>query len=313
MSNKLISVITPCLNEEKNIPLIYSAIKSIFSELTNYSYEHIFIDNKSSDNTRDILKKLAKEDKNIKVIFNSRNYGQSASPYYALQQSKGDAAIMIVADLQDPPELIKDFIKEWEKGFKTVIGIKNKSKGNKLAHCIKTFFYRTINKFSEIELYKNFMGFGLYDKKVINLLKEFNEPEPYLRGIIADINLKVKKIEYTVQNRSHGKTKNNYLSLMDLGLTAFTSYSKFPIRLITIFSFIFAVISLLTGVFYFIYKILYWETFALGLAPLIIILSIFFSLTFIFLGIMAEYIGAINTRFRNKPTVIEEERINFED
>jgi len=313
MSNKLISVITPCLNEEKNIPLIYSAIKSIFSELTNYSYEHIFIDNKSSDNTRDILKKLAKEDKNIKVIFNSRNYGQSASPYYALQQSKGDAAIMIVADLQDPPELIKDFIKEWEKGFKTVIGIKNKSKGNKLAHCIKTFFYRTINKFSEIELYKNFMGFGLYDKKVINLLKEFNEPEPYLRGIIADINLKVKKIEYTVQNRSHGKTKNNYLSLMDLGLTAFTSYSKFPIRLITIFSFIFAVISLLTGVFYFIYKILYWETFALGIAPLIIILSIFFSLTFIFLGIMAEYIGAINTRFRNKPTVIEEERINFED
>jgi len=313
MSNKLISVITPCLNEEKNIPLIYSAIKSIFSELTNYSYEHIFIDNKSSDNTRDILKKLAKEDKNIKVIFNSRNYGQSASPYYALQQSKGDAAIMIVADLQDPPELIKDFIKEWEKGFKTVIGIKNKSKGNKLAHCIKTFFYRTINKFSEIELYKNFMGFGLYDKKVINLLKEFNEPEPYLRGIIADINLKVKKIEYTVQNRSHGKTKNNYLSLMDLGLTAFTSYTKFPIRLITIFSFIFAVISLLTGVFYFIYKILYWETFALGIAPLIIILSIFFSLTFIFLGIMAEYIGAINTRFRNKPTVIEEERINFED
>ena len=313
MSNKLISVITPCLNEEKNIPLIYSAIKSIFSELTNYSYEHIFIDNKSSDNTRDILKKLAKEDKNIKVIFNSRNYGQSASPYYALQQSKGDAAIMIVADLQDPPELIKDFIKEWEKGFKTVIGIKNKSKGNKLAHCIKTFFYRTINKFSEIELYKNFMGFGLYDKKVINLLKEFNEPEPYLRGIIADINLKVKKIEYTVQNRSHGKTKNNYLSLMDLGLTAFTSYSKFPIRFITIFSFIFAVISLFTGVFYFIYKILYWDTFALGIAPLIIILSIFFSLTFIFLGIMAEYIGAINTRFRSKPTVIEEERINFED
>ena len=313
MGNKLISVITPCLNEEKNIPLIYSAIKSIFSELTNYSYEHIFIDNKSSDNTRDILKKLAKEDKNIKVILNSRNYGQSASPFYALQQSKGDAAIMIVADLQDPPELIKDFIKEWEKGFKTVIGIKNKSKGNKLAHCIKTFFYRTINKFSEIELYKNFMGFGLYDKKVINLLKEFNEPEPYLRGIIADINLKVKKIEYTVQNRSHGKTKNNYLSLMDLGLTAFTSYSKFPIRFITIFSFIFAVISLFTGVFYFIYKILYWDTFALGIAPLIIILSIFFSLTFIFLGIMAEYIGAINTRFRSKPTVIEEERINFED
>ena len=313
MSNKLISVITPCLNEEKNIPLIYKAVKSIFSEKKNYSYEHIFIDNKSDDNSRNILRKLADEDKNIKVIFNTRNYGQDASPFHALQQSKGDAAILIVADLQDPPELIKDFIKEWEKGYKTVIGIKNKSKGSKLARCIKNFFYKTINRFSDIELYQNFMGFGLYDKQVIELLKEFNEPNLYLRGVISDINLKVKKIEYTHQIRSHGETKNNYLSLIDLGLVAFTAYSKFPIRFITIFSFLFALISFFIGIFYFIYKILYWNTFATGLAPLIITLTMFFCLTFLFLGIMAEYIGAINSRYRTKPTVIEEERINFED
>ena len=313
MSNKLISVITPCLNEEKNIPLIYKAVKSIFSEKKNYSYEHIFIDNKSDDNSRNILRKLADEDKNIKVIFNTRNYGQDASPFHALQQSKGDAAILIVADLQDPPELIKDFIKEWEKGYKTVIGIKNKSKGSKLARCIKNFFYKTINRFSDIELYQNFMGFGLYDKQVIELLKEFNEPNLYLRGVISDINLKVKKIEYTHQIRSHGETKNNYLSLIDLGLVAFTAYSKFPIRFITIFSFFFALISFFIGIFYLIYKILYWNTFATGLAPLIITLTMFFCLTFLFLGIMAEYIGAINSRYRTKPTVIEEERINFED
>ena len=313
MSNKLISVITPCLNEEKNIPLIYKAVKSIFSEKNNYSYEHIFIDNKSDDNSRNILRKLADEDKNIKVIFNTRNYGQDASPFHALQQSKGDAAILIVADLQDPPELIKDFIKEWEKGYKTVIGIKNKSKGSKLAHCIKKIFYKTINKFSDIELYQNFMGFGLYDKQVIELLKDFNEPNLYLRGVISDINLKVKKIEYTHQIRSHGETKNNYLSLIDLGLVAFTAYSKFPIRFITIFSFFFSLISFFIGIFYFIYKILYWNTFATGLAPLIITLTMFFCLTFLFLGIIAEYIGAINSRNRTKPTVIEEERINFED
>jgi len=313
MSNKLISVITPCLNEEKNIPLIYKAVKSIFSEKNNYSYEHIFIDNKSDDNSRNILRKLADEDKNIKVIFNTRNYGQDASPFHALQQSKGDAAILIVADLQDPPELIKDFIKEWEKGYKTVIGIKNKSKGSKLAHCIKKIFYKTINKFSDIELYQNFMGFGLYDKQVIELLKDFNEPNPYLRGVISDINLRVKKIEYTHQIRSHGETKNDYLSLIDLGLVAFTAYSKFPIRFITIFSFFFSLISFFIGIFYFIYKILYWNTFATGLAPLIITLTMFFCLTFLFLGIMAEYIGAINSRNRTKPTVIEEERINFED
>lgn len=313
MTKKLISIITPCLNEEKNIRPVYERIKSVFSENGGYDYEHIFIDNKSVDNTRKILRELSNEDKNVKVIFNTRNYGQWASPFYALQQSNGDAAVLIVADLQDPPELLKEFIKFWEKGYKTVIGIKNNTEGNKTSFYLRKLFYKLINKFSKIDLFENYMGFGLYDKEVISILKKFNEPEPYLRGIIADINFKVKKIEYTSQKRTVGKTKNNIVSLIDLGLVAFTAYSKFPLRMISMFAFLFALISLMIGIFYTVYKLLFWNTFATGIAPLILIMSVFFSLTFIFLGIIAEYINSINTRFRARPLVIEEERINFEN
>ena len=309
---KLISIITPCLNEEENVKIIYEKIKSFFSNKKNYSYEHIFIDNKSEDNTRKILREISNEDKNVKIIFNTRNYGQWASPFYALQQSNGDAAVLLVADLQDPPELLNEFLKFWEQGYKTVVGIKNNTEGSKLSYYFRKIFYKLINKFSKIELFENFMGFGLYDRKVINILKKFNEPEPYLRGIIADINLKVKKIHYTHQQRTVGKTKNSIISLVDLALVAFTAYSKFPLRIISIFAFMFPFISLLIGLVYTIYKLLYWDTFATGIAPLILILSVFFSLTFIFLGIIAEYINSINTRFSARPLVVEEERINFE-
>lgn len=312
MTKKLISIVTPCLNEEDNIEAIYEKIKSIFLEMKDYEYEHIFIDNKSTDNTRKILRNISSNDKKIKVIFNTRDYGQWASPFYALQQSSGDAAILIVADLQDPPELINEFIKFWEQGYKTVIGIKNNSEGNKISFYIRKIFYKLINKFSKIELFENYMGFGLYDKAVINILKKFNEPEPYLRGIIADINYKVKKVEYTHGVRTDGKTKNSIVSLIDLALVAFTAYSKFPLRIISTFAFIFAFISLVIGVFYILYKLLFWNTFATGIAPLIFIISVFFSLTFIFLGIIAEYINSINTRIKAKPLVVEEERINFE-
>ena len=313
MTKKLISIVTPCLNEEDNVRPIYEKIKLFFSENKEYEYEHIFIDNKSTDNTREVLRKLSSQDQNVKIIFNTRNYGQWASPYYALQQSSGEAAVLIVADLQDPPELIKEFIKYWEEGYKTVIGIKKDSDGNKLSFYLRKIFYKLINKFSDIELFENFMGFGLYDKEVINILRKFNEPEPYLRGIIADINFKVKKVKYTHKKRLVGKTKNNIISLVNLGLVAFTSYSKFPLRIISIFAFLFAIISLTIGVFYTVYKLLFWDTFATGTAPLILIISVFFSLTFIFLGIIAEYINSINTSSKTKPLVIEEERINFEN
>ena len=309
---KLISIITPCLNEEENVKIIYEKIKTFFSNKKNYNYEHIFIDNKSEDNTRNILREISSVDKNVKVIFNTRDYGQWASPFYALQQSDGDAAVLLVADLQDPPELLDEFLKFWEQGYKTVIGIKENTEGSKLSFYLRKLFYKLINKFSKIELFENFMGFGLYDRKVLNIFKKFNEPEPYLRGIIADINFKVKKVNYTHKERIVGKTKNSIISLIDLALVAFTAYSKFPLRIISIFAFIFSFISLLIGTIYIVYKLLYWDTFATGIAPLIVIMSVFFSLTFIFLGIIAEYINSINTRFRARPLVIEEERINFE-
>ena len=312
MDKKLISIITACLNEEENVDKIYSSIKALFSKNERYLYEHIFIDNKSTDRTREILREIAKKDKNVKLIFNTRNFGQWASPYWALQQSKGEAAILIVADLQDPPELINDFLNHWQNGYKTVIGIKNKSQEEKLPHFLKKIFYKLVNKFSDIELYEGFMGFGLYDRKVIEIFKQFNTPEPYLRGIVADISLKVKKVYYTHESRKSGKTKNNFYTLIDLASTAFTSYTKTPLRIISIFAFTFSIISFSIAVFYTLYKIIFWKSFITGMAPIIILISVFFSFIFIFLGIIAEYIGSINTKFRKAPIVLEEERVNFE-
>ena len=313
MNKKLISIVTPCLNEENNIAKVYEKVKEIFKKKIIYEYEHIFIDNKSNDDSVNILRQIAQNDKNVKVILNSRNFGQWASPFYALQQCSGDAAILLVADLQDPVELIIKFLEHWEEGYKTVIGVKINTDGSKISFNIRKIFYKTINKFSNVDLYENFMGFGLYDKDVLKKLKYFNDPEPYLRGIIADINLKVKKVEYTHLKRISGKTKNDITSLIDMGLTSFTAYSKSPLRLITIFAFFFAAISFSIGFFYLIYKLFFWFTFDTGIAPLIILISIFFSFIFIFLGIIAEYLNSINQKTNHRLLVVEEERINFKD
>ena len=309
---KKIAIVTPCFNEESNVENVYLVVKKLFQNYKNYELELIFIDNKSTDNTREILKRIAKEDKQVKLIFNARNYGQWASPFHALKNSTADATILLVADLQDPPELINDFIKAWEQGYKTVIGIKENTEGSKLSYFFRKNFYKLINNLSDVELYENFMGFGLYDKQVIKLFKSFKDPEPYFRGIIAEINLKVKKINYTHKIRKTGKSKNNILTLFIMALTAFTSYSKFPLRLIVFFAFSFALISFLSSIFYLIYKLIYWDNFITGMAPVIIFTSVFLSIIFIFLGIIAEYINSINEKLKDKPLVIEEERINFE-
>ena len=309
---KKIAIVTPCFNEESNVENVYLVVKKLFQNYKNYELEFIFIDNKSTDNTREILKRIAKEDKQVKLIFNARNYGQWASPFHALKNSTADATILLVADLQDPPELINDFIKAWEQGYKTVIGIKENTEGSKLSYFFRKNFYKLINNLSDVELYENFMGFGLYDKQVIKLFKSFKDPEPYFRGIIAEINLKVKKINYTHKIRKTGKSKNNILTLFIMALTAFTSYSKFPLRLIVFFAFSFALISFLSSIFYLIYKLIYWDSFITGMAPVIIFTSVFLSIIFIFLGIIAEYINSINEKLKDKPLVIEEERINFE-
>jgi len=309
--SKLISVVTPCYNEEQNIELIYYEVKKIFNSLKNYRYEHIFIDNKSKDSTLLILKKIAKSDKNIKIIVNSRNFGHIRSPYYALMQTSGDAAISIVADLQDPPSMINDFILKWEEGYKIVVGVKNKSEESKIIFAIRKLYYNLIGRLSEVEQIKNFTGFGLYDKTIIDILRTFNDPYPYLRGLICDIGFEKAIIKFKQPVRKSGITKNNFYTLYDMAMTGITSHSKIPLRMATFTGVIISFLSLFVGFGYLIYKLLYWDRFELGIAPLVIGIFFFSSVQLLFIGIIGEYIGSIHTNIINRPLVIEKERINF--
>jgi glycosyltransferase involved in cell wall biosynthesis len=308
---KLISVVTPCFNEEENIEEIYRQVRNVFLELDNYNYEHIFIDNCSQDKTVEILKKIAEKDKNVKIIVNTRNFGHIRSPYYGLLQTSGDAAISIVADLQDPPRLILDFIKKWEEGYKIVVGIKTKSTENFIMKSVRRLFYKFITKMSETKLLENYTGFGLYDKKIIDILRELKDPYPYFRGIISDIGYDIATIEYIQPSRFRGKTKNNFFTLYDMAIIGIVSYSKYVLRLVTIIGFCLSCISLLIALFYFIYKIIFWDKFSVGIAPLVIGLFFFSSIQIFLIGFIGEYIEVILTKIQNRPLVIEKERINF--
>jgi glycosyltransferase involved in cell wall biosynthesis len=312
MKKKLISIVTPCYNEEENVEQIYLRVKGVMNNFYNYNYEHIFIDNCSKDRTVEILKKIAEKDKNVKIILNTRNFGHIRSPYYALLQSNGDAAVMIAADLQEPPEAIERFIELWERGYKIVVGVKNKSEENAVLFLIRKVYYNLINKLSEIKLIKNFTGFGLYDKRVVDILRELNDPYPYFRGLVCDIGFKIAKVYYFQKARKRGITKNNFYTLYDIAMLGITNHSKIPLRLATMFGFLFSIISFLTGIAYFIYKLIYWKSFELGIAPLVVGVFFFFSINLFFLGILGEYIGAIHTRILKRPLVIEKERINFD-
>jgi len=313
MKKKLISIVTPCYNEEENVEQIYLRVKGVMNNFYNYNYEHIFIDNCSKDRTVEILKKIAEKDKNVKIILNTRNFGHIRSPYYALLQSNGDAAVMIAADLQEPPEAIERFIELWERGYKIVVGVKNKSEENAVLFLIRKVYYNLINKLSEIKLIKNFTGFGLYDKRVVDILRELNDPYPYFRGLVCDIGFKVAKVCYIQKSRKRGITKNNFYTLYDIAMLGITNHSKIPLRLATMFGFLFSIISFLTGIAYFIYKLIYWKSFELGIAPLVVGVFFFFSINLFFLGILGEYIGAIHTQILKRPLVIEKERINFNE
>jgi polyisoprenyl-phosphate glycosyltransferase len=240
---KLISIVTPCFNEEANVQEVYEQVKAIFKTLPKYRYEHIFIDNASKDNTVSILKSIARQDKNIKIIVNSRNFGWIKSPHYALLQAKGDAVILLVADLQDSPELIREFIGKWEEGYKIVVGIKPRSEESPVFLAVRKLYYWLINSISEIELIPNFMGFGLYDKKIMDILKQLDDPYPYFRGLISEIGFEVAKIEYTQRSRKKGITSSNFYRLFDVALLAMTSYSKVPLRIATIFGFMMSLLS----------------------------------------------------------------------
>ncbi|WP_419419980.1 glycosyltransferase family 2 protein [Legionella sp. D16C41] len=308
----LISIVTPCFNEEDNVEELYRQVKTVFSQLPDYRYEHIFIDNASTDKTVSILKKIATVDKNIKIIVNSRNFGHIRSPYYGLLQAYGDAVILLVADLQDPPELIKTFITEWEKGNKIIIGVKPKSEESRIMFNIRKLGYYWIGKIADIKLIKNFTGFGLYDREVMKALRAYDDPYPYFRGMIADIGFNIVEIPYQQPKRKKGVSKNNFYSLYDIGMLGITSYSKIPLRLAAMGGFFLSAISLTISIVFFIFKLIFWNTFNAGIAPVLIGLFFFSSVQLFFIGLLGEYIASINTRVMRRPLVIEKERINFE-
>lgn len=308
---KLISVVTPCFNEEDNVKEIYEQVKSIFTEMPGYHYEHIFIDNASTDRTVEILKLLAQQDRNVKIIVNTRNFGHIRSPHHAILQAQGDAVISIVADLQDPPEMIAEFIKFWEQGFRVVVGVKTASHESSLMFAIRKTYYNLVKKLSEIDLIKNFTGFGLYDKKVVDVLREINDPYPYFRGLISDIGYEIKKIEYVQPGRKRGITKNNFYTLYDMAILGITNHSKVPLRLATMTGFVLGFLSLLVALVYFVLKLTLWNQFQAGSAPIVIGLFFFASVQLFFIGIVGEYVGSIQTQVMKRPLVVEKERINF--
>lgn len=308
---KTISVMIPCYNEEENVRPIYEAVKEQLLKLP-YDYEILFIDNKSQDRTRAILREICAEDKCVKAIFNVKNFGQFNSPYHALLQTTGDCTICMCADFQDPPEMIPKFIAAWEEGYKIVIGRKTKSKENSLVYWLRGCYYKLIKKMSSTDQIEQFTGFGLYDKSFVQTLRELKDPTPFIRGIVAELGPERKEIEYEQPQRRAGKTHNNWYTLYDAAMLSFTSYTKAGLRLATFFGFIVAGLSFLIGLFYLVAKLLYWDRFTAGYAPTMIAVFFMGGVQLTFLGFLGEYVMSINARVMNRPLVVEEERINFE-
>jgi len=309
---KTISVVTPCYNEEANVEEVYERVRALMASLGKYRYEHIFIDNCSRDNTYGILRKIAQRDRNIKVIANSRNFGHLRSPMHALFQASGDAVILLFSDLQDPPELLADLIAQWESGLPIVLALKTTSDENRLMFWIRTKFYQLVNRLSDTRTYENFTGFGLYDRKVIEVLRHFNDPYPYFRGMIAEVGFAHGEVVYNQRRRMRGITKNNFYTLYDLAMLGITNLSKVPLRLVTFSGFLGSLLCVLVGLAYFAYKLIFWNSFSVGMAPLVIGFFFFGSVQLFFMGIVGEYVGAIHTLAQRRPLVIEQERINFE-
>lgn len=311
---KKISILIPTYNEEKNVvPLCDAVIKVLSEQLSNYDYEIVFIDNCSTDATRELLSKLCSENNKVRAIFNSKNFGQFNSPYYGLCQTTGDCTILLCADFQDPVEMIPRFVYEWENGYKIVCGIKTSSKENKIMRFLRTCYYKLIKKMSTVEIIEHFTGFGLYDKSFIDTLRVLDDPTPFLRGIVAELGPKRKEIPYEQAKRRAGKTSNNWYRLYDAAMLSFTSYTKIGLRLATILGFIFSAIGFIVALVYLILKLIYWNTFAAGTAPMLIGVFLFSSIQLFFIGLMGEYIMNMNTRIMHKPLVIEEKRLNFDE
>jgi glycosyltransferase involved in cell wall biosynthesis len=307
----LISVVTPCYNEEENVRPLRDRIKAAFAALPGVDYEHILIDNGSTDGTVQALRALAREDKRVKVIVNARNFGHIRSPAYGLLQASGDAAILMASDLQDPPELIPDFVARWRQGSKVVLGVRTSSDESAAMSAVRGFYYDLINRLSEIRLVKNNTGFGLYDRAVLDVLRRIDDPYPYFRGLVCDIGFEPALVEYRKPRRERGLTKNNFYTLYDMAMLGITNHSKVPLRLATMLGFATAALSFGLALGYLIAKLLFWNQFTLGTAPILIGVFMFSSVQLFFIGILGEYIGAIHTQVLKRPLVVEKERINF--
>ncbi|MFZ0825267.1 MAG: glycosyltransferase family 2 protein [Terriglobales bacterium] len=310
---KTISVVTPCFNEEGNVREVYERVRSLMLSLNRYRYEHIFIDNASRDSTFAVLSEIASADSNVKVIRNARNFGHVRSPMHALFQAQGDAVIVLMSDLQDPPEVLAQLLEQWENGTPIVIAVKQQSREAAPMFLIRKLFYRLVNRLSDdIETYENFTGFGLYDRQVIDLVRQFGDPYPYFRGMIAEIGLPHTEVQYEQQRRKSGKSKNNFYTLYDLAMLGITKLSKVPLRLVTFAGFAGSLLSTLVGTAYFTYKLFFWKDFTVGIAPIAIGMFFLGSLQLLFMGIIGEYIGNIHTQVHNRPLVVERERLNFQ-
>ena len=311
---KKISVLIPCYNEAENVGPISRAVTEILEkELPQYDYELVFIDNDSTDGTRDIIRGLCADNPRIKAILNARNFGQFNSPYYGMLQVTGDCVIEMVADFQDPVEMIPKYIHEWEKGYKIVIGIKTSSKENRLMYWLRSCYYKTIKKLSDVEQIEHFTGSGLYDREFIEVLRNLDDPTPFLRGIVAELGYRRKEIPYEQPRRRAGKTHNNFYRLYDAAMLSVTSYTKAGLRLATIFGSICAVVSMLIAMVYLVMKLIWWDRFPAGMAPMLIGMLFLGSVQLFFIGFLGEYVMSINQRVMKRPLVIEEERINFNE
>lgn len=307
---KLISIVTPCYNEVENIDELYQRIVAVMSTLP-YDYEHIWIDNSSTDGTIKKIKDIGVRDKRVKLIVNTRNFGHIRSPYYGVLQSRGDACILIASDLQDPPEMIVEFIKKWEEGYKTVLAVKPESEEPLIVFFLKKIYYRFINLISEVPLINNATGAGLFDRVVVDILKNIQDSYPYFRGLLCEIGFPIALVPFKQPRRKRGITNNNFYTLYDIAMLGITNHSKMPLRLMTMGGFLLSFMSLLVALIFLIAKLVYWNSFQLGMAPILIGIFFFGAIQTFFIGVLGEYIGSIQTQVRNMPLVVEMERVNF--
>jgi glycosyltransferase involved in cell wall biosynthesis len=310
MIPKLVSVVTPCYNEEGNVEELYRRIKAVFDALPEYRYEHWFIDNASKDGTVAVLREIARADCNVKVIVNTRNFGHIRSPFHALLEAKGDAVIGLASDLQDPPELIPEFLRKWEAGYKVVLGVKEASEETAVMFAVRESYYRFLGRIADIEIVRQSTGFGLYDREVMERVRRVDDRYPYFRGMLGEFGYESARIPYRQPQRKRGITSQNFYTLYDLAMLGIVNHSKVPLRLATMTGFAMAVLSFLVGVGYLLYKLIFWQNFSVGIAPILIGFFFISSVQLVFVGILGEYIGSIYTQVKKHPLVVEKERIN---